>query len=81
MSKGISGHKPIEQRGFYCLYTVYDNRTDFPIAVDSTAKECARIMGKTIGNFYCLVNRALNGKVKRWTVMRRFVDEGDEEDV
>ena len=27
------------------LYTVYDNRTDMPIIIDGTAKECAKAMG------------------------------------
>ena len=42
------------------LYTVYDNRTDFPVCVCEPARRCAEIMGVTLNAFHRLVNN--NGK-------------------
>lgn len=56
----------------YKLYTVYNNKTDFPIIVDGTAEECAAAMGlKTVGNFFNTVVRARNGYLKKWTILDR----------
>lgn len=38
-------------------YTVYNNKTDFPVIVDGTAQECAKAMGMTIDSFYCALAR------------------------
>lgn len=54
------------------LYTVYNNKTDFPVIVDGTAAECAAAMGlKTVGNFFNTVVRARNGYLKKWTILCR----------
>ena len=49
------------------LYTVYDNKTDFPICVCETAKRCAELMGIKIGTFYYAVN---NLRGSRWFVIK-----------
>ena len=68
------GHtSPPGQREF-CTYTVYDNRTDFPVIVGGTATECAKAMGLTIESFYCAVSRARSGATKRWTIMKEYSD-------
>lgn len=68
--KGASGRR-------FCMYSIYDNRTDFPIVIDATAEECARVLKRTRNSFYCLVSRVLKGKNKRYAVLRRFIDEED----
>lgn len=56
----------------YKFYTVYNNKTDMPVIVDGTAKECARAMGfKTVGNFYSAVGHARKGVTKKWTILER----------
>lgn len=54
------------------LFTVYDNRTDFPVIVDGTAEEAAKAMGIDIGSFYT----ASSGKVKRWVILKRKIHGG-----
>jgi len=61
----------------FCMYSVYDNKTDFPIVIDATAEECAKVLNRTVASFYCLVSRVLKGEIKRYTVLRRFADEED----
>lgn len=54
------------------LYTVYNNKTDFPVIVDGTAEECAAAMGlATVGNFYNAVAHVRNGSLKKWTILVR----------
>lgn len=55
------------------LYTVYDNRTDFPVIVDGTSKECAKAMGITMNSFTSICHRSKHKKSKRWYIMRREV--------
>lgn len=73
------GHHTVRGSRAFCLYSVYDNKTDFPIIVDATAEECAKILKRTKKNFYCLVNKTRRGKNNKYTIMYRFVDEEDEE--
>ena len=61
----------------FCMYSVYDNKTDLPIVIDATAEECARILKRSVNSLYCLVCRVLKGEIKRYTVLRRFADEED----
>lgn len=68
------GHTAQGEHGNYCTYTVYDNRTDFPVIVGGTAEQCARAMNLTLGSFYCAVTRARNKKIKRWTIMKEYED-------
>ena len=50
------------------LYTVYDNRTGFPIAVNMTSHECAEKMGLILPSFYSTVTRSRQGLNGRWTI-------------
>ena len=62
----------MKKRRFQCLYTVYDNKTDFPVIVCGTSEQCARVMGIALGSFYSSVTSRGRG---RWTVMvERGVD-------
>lgn len=71
------GHK--RPRGNSFNYTVYDNKTDFPIIVGGSAKECAAAMGITVESFYCAVDRCRKGLNKRWTILSEWEDEEQED--
>ncbi len=51
-------------------YTVYDNKTGFPIAVNKTSEECAKQMGIRFSSFYNCVDRCGKGSNKRWTILK-----------
>lgn len=57
--------------GAHNLYTVYDNKTDMPVAVDETAKKCAELMGVTFSSFYDTVRRCENGTNQRWHISKK----------
>ena len=47
-------------------YDVYDNsKTDFPILIYGTAKECAKALGVSIWSFYNIVYKTKKGKNTR----------------
>lgn len=74
------GHRKGAAGRQYCIYSVYDNRTDYPLVIDASAEECAKALKRSVNSFYCLVSRVLKGRNKRYSVMRRFADEEDCED-
>lgn len=74
MGNTNAGHKAPNGCRAFCTYTVYDNRTDFPIIVGGTAEECAKAMKITVDSFYCAVNRARTGKIKRWAIIKEYED-------
>jgi len=57
-----------------CKYTVYDNRTDFPICVCEPAKRCAELMGVDVRTFYALVS-GKKSKGERWTILKCGAEE------
>ena len=57
-------------------YTVYDNKTGFPVAVDKTSKECAKQMGIKFSSWYNCVDRCRNCSNKRWTILKH--DQSDQ---
>ena len=67
-------HKKGKHTRSYCVYTIYDNKTDMPVIVDGEARECAMMMNMTIASFYSAITRAKNRKTKRWYIERRFLD-------
>ncbi|MBQ8831517.1 MAG: hypothetical protein IJ017_07960 [Oscillospiraceae bacterium] len=69
------GHKKGSCGRRFCMYSVYDNKTDFPIVIDATAEDCAAALKRSLNSFYCLVSRVFKGKNKRYAVLRRYLDE------
>lgn len=61
--------KPNYERKKLLKYTVYDNRTDFPVCVCETSKRCAEIMGVTISTFY-RASCEKRTNAGRWVVIR-----------
>ena len=47
-------------------YTVYNNKTDFPVIVNGTHRECAEAMGISLDTFYKYTSTR---KTTKWTVM------------
>lgn len=76
--KGHKGHKKV--KGNFLNYTVYDNKTDFPIIVGGSAQECAKAMGITLQSFFNAVDRSRKGLNKRWTILSEWEDEEQEEE-
>lgn len=72
-----AGHRAVRRK--FCRYTVYDNRTDKAIIFDGTADECAKALNRSKAGFYCLVDRVSKGKIKRYTVLKRYMDEEEED--
>lgn len=55
-------------------YTVYDNRTDFPICVCETAKRCAELMGITPDTFRHAANNC-KGRGNRWFIIKEKAED------
>lgn len=69
------GHTKGERTRSFCVYTVYNNKTDFPVIVDGEARKCAKAMGITLDSFYCYVDRRKKGRTpKRWYIEKRYID-------
>ena len=59
-----------KKRGHYKTYTVYDNRTDFPVVVDGDIYECCKAMGVSVKSFHSIVSRACSGERKKWSIVK-----------
>lgn len=65
-------------RSGYKFYSVYERKTDRPIVIHGTAKECMEATGLTWRTFYSYVSRTKNGITRgRYEI---YADEDDEED-
>lgn len=60
-------------------YSVYNKKTDAPIVIYGTSKECANAMGIRLNSFYKHIVRMRKGKTNttKWLV---FEDEKEEDD-
>lgn len=70
-------HKKGKGTRSFCVYTVYDNRTDLPIIIDGTARECAEAMHIDLQSFYACISRIRRGLIKRWYIEKRYLDGKD----
>lgn len=57
------------------IYTVYNNRTDEPVAVYATAWECAEAMGIKVNSFYAAITRSRDGRNKKWCIVKEEEDD------
>jgi hypothetical protein len=73
------GHHSGKNTRSYCVFTVYNNKTDFPVIVDGEARECAKAMGISELSFYYTVNRVKAGKNKKWTILKSYIDDLEED--
>lgn len=51
-------------------YSIYDNKTGFPVAVNERAERCAELMGLKMSSFYNCVDRCQKGTDKRWAILK-----------
>lgn len=65
-------------RRFDHRYSVYDRKTEMPVMIYATSKECAEAMGVTLHTFYRYIHweRTGKGHQGKWAV---FEDEVDDE--
>ena len=63
----------------FMVYSVWDNRTGFPVIIDGEARECAKVMGLSMPSFYPAVTKSRSGAIKRWTIESRYLDDGGAE--
>lgn len=62
-------------------YTVYNRRTDLPVIIGGTARECAAAMKISLGSFHTIYTKLKNGNKKatrKWEIFRD--DPGDMEE-
>ena len=62
-------------------YSVYHTKTEMPLVIYRTAKECAEAMGITLHSFYRYLTRIRQGKIKirKWLIYEDELDELEEE--
>ena len=60
-------------------YSVYYKKTDLPLVIYGTSKECAKAMGVTLNSFYRYICRMRQGKIKlrKWSV---YQDEKEDQE-
>ena len=57
------------------IYTVYDNKTDDIVCFELPADEAAKTIGMTANTFRSTCVRTEKGINKRWTIVRRRLEE------
>ena len=63
-------------------YTVYDRRTDLPVIIGGTARECAAAMKIKFSSFHGIYTKLKNGNQKasrKWEIFRDDPEEMEEE--
>jgi len=68
------GHKKGKNTRRFCVYTVFDNRTDEVVVVDATAEVAAKAMNIAVNSFYGYVKRIQDGKNNRWYIERTYLE-------
>ena len=54
-------------------YTVYKRRTDLPVVIGGTARECAAAMKISLGSFHTIYTKLKNGNkraTRKWEIFR-----------
>lgn len=59
-------------------YSVYNRKTDEPVVIYGTARECIKVMGVTMTTFYIYVTRTNKGIKKRKYDI--YVDDPEEDE-
>lgn len=79
MKNGFKGHRKGAHSRRFCVYTVYENKTDRLVCLDAEAQEAAEAMGISLSSFHSTFSRMKNGTHKKWHIMKDFYDEIEEE--
>jgi hypothetical protein len=58
-------------------YSVYHTKTEMPLIIYGTSKECAEAMGVTLNSFFRYIMRIREGKIKvrKWLVYEDEVED------
>ena len=58
-------------------YSVYHSKTELPLVIYGTSKECAKAMGIRVNSFYRYICRMRGGKIKlrKWLVYEDEVED------
>ena len=65
----------------YVRYSVYNRRTDFPVIIGGTARECAAAMRITLESFYTIYTKLKNRHHQatgKWEIYRDDADDLEE---
>lgn len=68
------------ERTKHFTYTVYDRRTDMPVIIGGTARQCAAAMGISLDSFHTIYTKLKNGSEKATQKWEIFRDEPEEEE-
>lgn len=79
MKNAFKGHRKGKHGRAFCVYSVWENSTDRLVCVDAEAREAAEAMGISLSNFHSTLTRTNAGKHKKWTILKDFYDEIEEE--
>ena len=79
MKNAFKGHRITKKSRKFCVYTVYENATDKLICLDAEADEAAEAMGISLSSFHSTFSRTKNGTHKKWTIIKDFYDEMEDE--
>ena len=80
MKNAFKGHRITKKSRKFCVYTVYENATDKLICLDAEASEAAEAMGISLSSFHSTLSRTKNGTHKKWTIIKDFYDEMEDEE-
>ena len=64
-------------------YSVYNRRTDLPVIIGGTARECAAAMGIKFNSFHGIYTKLKNGNKKasrKWEIFRDDPEDMEEEE-
>lgn len=58
-------------------YSVYHKKTDQPLIVYASSKECAKAMGIVLNSFYRYISRMREGKInlRKWSIYEDEVED------
>lgn len=62
----------------HVCYTVYNRRTDFPVIIGGTARECAVAMKITLESFYTKLKNGHRKATRKWEIFRDDADDLEE---
>lgn len=78
MKNAFRGHRKGERSRKFCVYSVWENKTDRLVCIDAEADKAAEAMGISLSSFHSTFTRTNAGTSKKWTILKDFYDEIEE---
>lgn len=75
MKNTFKGHRKGAHSRKYCVYSVWENKTDRLVCIDAEADKAAEAMGISLSSFHSTFTRTNAGTSKKWTILKDFYDE------